>query len=134
MCCCRGLYDNAAGWIPLHYNMNLDRLGHVPSMCVPSSMCVCVCFSVRVWSTSGPVLSFFFLLSRSLSLSLCACSHLSLSLFPRIVSSTAMPVVSCLCVSVDPSYSSTRFRVETRRPNFSIEPEEPSGIAEFAFP
>lgn len=27
--CFRGLYDNAAGWIPRHYNMNPVRLGHV---------------------------------------------------------------------------------------------------------
>lgn len=36
--CCRGLYDNTAGWIPPHYNMNSVRLGHVRL----TIACVCV--------------------------------------------------------------------------------------------
>lgn len=63
--CFRGLYDNAAGWIPRHYNMNSVRLGHVRLTIVYARVyvCVCVCCTSRVcvWSTSDsfPPLSLF---------------------------------------------------------------------------
>lgn len=59
--CCRGLYDNAAGWIPPHYNMNsghLRRLLH-DCMCVfTEDICVCV------WGGStAAFVSFYYFLS-----------------------------------------------------------------------
>lgn len=75
--CCRGLYDNASGWIPLHYNMNLDRLGHVPSACVCGP-------------PLGPVLSFDLFFQPFLLL--CFSFPLASFLVPR-----------CYLLSVDPS-------------------------------
>lgn len=92
--CFRGLYDNAAGWIPRHYNMNSVRLGHVRLTIVYARVyvCVCVCCTSRVcvWSTSDsfPPLcrSFPFFTTFPLSrASLGPCSLLLLFSFFRLI-------------------------------------------------
>ena len=95
--------------------------------CVYLRLCVCVCFSVRVWSTSGPVLSFFFLLSRSLSLSLSVPVPISpflfsLGLFPRLPCRWYRVSVSLLTPLILPLGSAWKLVVRISRSNLKNHP------------